>query len=306
MKCFRFLLTLAGATLWLAGCQERLPVELVSDESAHVFDVRFVEKLDSKLIIDSSVDSTGLLYRDEQMFPATLLVNSVKSDLGGGRKKFSFSRILINDKRNPITDSGRVVGYLGLDVGKAKLNALNLPKIIRPYRTPSTLSILQNAGPSYALVEELDRVPVDPGIIPGQHYAFIADGRGAVKPFTVTIQGPDEITIIEPKALSIVPKDEDLQARWDGVAGESFKVVISLYNPNAIVVVQPLASMGVQRGKNSVTIPAKLLQALPLSSDNRYLFSFISLNQKKTQIPGYSESVLVQAASIHNLIFWLR
>jgi hypothetical protein len=242
------------------------------------------------------------------MYPATLLVNGVKSDFGTSRSAFSYSRILINDKRNVIRNlsNNRVIGYLGMDVGNAKINAVPLPKTDRPFRTYSSFSPQWTAGSAYTLVDQDNASAGSFVYVPGQNYRFVADGHGAVSSFELGIRSPDEITVLQPRAGSVVFRDVDLQIRWNGNRGDSLRVTISSFDAQANIPVKPILQLNVVDGANSIIIPAKILKALPQNGDGHFLFSVISSNMSVTNIPGYSENVLVQASSIHNILLWLK
>ena len=158
------------AVLWLVGCQEKLPVELTTDQSASALEVKVLPAIDSTLIVDASVDTSGVLQTEEQAYPATLLVSGVKTDFGTYRSTFSYSRILLNDPKHPITrtdqqqdsqsnqGAAKVIGYLGMDVGNAKVNSVDLPKTFRPLRTWSSVEPNQFAGRT----EDLEAHPLRP------------------------------------------------------------------------------------------------------------------------------------------------
>jgi hypothetical protein len=295
------------ALLWLVGCQENSPVELALEQGTPALEVKVLPAIDPNLIVDASVDTSGVMQQEEQLYPATFLVNAVRTDVGASHNSFSYSRVLLNDKRSRITDSlGNVIGYLGLDVGAAKVNTVDLPKTLRPYRTWTSFSPGYNAGPAYTLVDQ-DNQPVGNFTYAArQTYRFVAGGRGSVSPFELAISSPEEITILEPKAGSVVFKNDDLQVRWNGKVGGTFRVLISSFNANSNVPVKPFLQVDVKEGINSLTLPAKVLKNLQVNSDGRYLFSFISMNRSVTSIPGYTGNVLVQAASIHNIQLWVK
>ena len=316
MRSLRFIILIV-ATLWIVGCQEKLPVELTTEQSAAALEVKVLPAIDSTLIVDASVDTSGVLQTEELAYPATLLVNGVKTDFGSYRSTFSYSRILLNDTRRPITQSAdlstqsnqgsaKVIGYLGLDVGNAKVNSVDLPKTFRPLRTWSSVSPGQNAGKTYTLVDQ-DNVPI-PNFTysAGQSYRFVADGKSTVSSFTKEIVSPDEITVLEPKAGSILFRNEDIHLRWDGKRGEQLRLLISSFDAKSNTPVKPLLQLSIEAGSSSITIPAKVLQSVRTNSEGRYLFSFISSNRVTTTVPGYDGNVLVQAASIHNVLLWLK
>ncbi len=63
MRRSSFILALI-AVLWFTGCQEKFPVELALDQSAAALEVKVLPAIDSTLIIDASVDTSGVLqYR---------------------------------------------------------------------------------------------------------------------------------------------------------------------------------------------------------------------------------------------------
>lgn len=304
------LVALIIAAFWIEGCQEKLPVELTPEQSATTLQVSVVPAIDSTLIVDASVDTSGVLQAEEQMYPATFLVNGVKTDYGSYRSTFSYSRILLNDKKKPITDMAmsKVIGYNGIDVGNAKVNTVDLPKTSRSVRTWTSYLPGLNAGKSYMLVDQ-DDVPI-PNFTysAGQSYRFVADGKNAVSSFSKEINSPDEITVVEPKAGSIAFRNEDLHVRWGGKPGGNVRLLISSFDAKSNVPVKPLLQfdIDVREVTNTLVVPAKILQSVRANSDGRYLLSFISSNRITTTIPGYEGNVLVQAASIHNVLLWLK
>jgi len=294
------------ALFWLVGCQEKSPVELTLDQSPAALEVKVLPVIDSTLIVNASVDTSGVLQQEEQLYPATFLVNGVKTDLGTSQSVFSYSRVLLNDKLSPIQESGKVIGYLGLDVGVAKVNTVDIPKTLRPYRTGTSFSPDYNAGHAYTLVDQDNKPIGNFAYAAGQTYRFVADGSGAVTSFELAIASPEEITILEPKAGSVVFKGDDLQVRWSGTVGGSFRLLISSFDGQSNIPVKPLLQVDVKEGTSSMTLPAKVLKGLPTDTDGRYLFSFISMNRSYPSVPGYTERVLVQAASIHNIELWVK
>ena len=302
-----FIIFAVFAALWIVGCQEQLPVELTADQSAAALEVKVLPAIDSTLIVEASVDTSGITQSEEQTYPATFLVNGVKSDLGTSRTSFSYSRILINDLKSGITNiEGKLIGYNAIDVGLAKVNSVALPKLARPLRTYTSFLPGYNAGSAYTLVDKDDAPIADFTYAPRQHYRFVAAGRGSVSSFELGIDSPEEVTIVEPRAGSVVFRDKDLQIHWDGKAGASFRILVSSFDPESNVAVRPLVQVDVKEGSNSITIPSMLLKGLRANSDGRYLFSFISSNRNVVRIAGYKENVLVQASSIHNVLLWLR
>ncbi|HTY37731.1 MAG TPA: hypothetical protein VMH23_11500 [Bacteroidota bacterium] len=303
--------------LWFVGCQEKLPVELAADQSASALEVKVLPAIDSTLIVDASVDTSGVLQTEEQAYPATLLVSGVKTDFGTYRATFSYSRILLNDPKHPITRtdqqdsqssvSAKVIGYLGLDVGNAKVNSVDIPKSFRPFRTWSSVEPNQFAGRTYTLVDE-DNAPASNFVYAaGQQYRFVADGKNSIPAFSKEISSPDEITLVEPKAGQILFRSDDLHLQWQGKRGQQLRLLISSFDEQSNVPVKPLLQVSIQEGSSSVTIPAKVMQSVQANGSGHYMLSFISSNSISTTIsPDYDGSVLVQAASIHNVLLWLK
>lgn len=294
------------ALFWITGCQEKLPVELAPEQSPAALEVKVVPAVDPSLIVDTSVDTSGITQQEEQTYPATFLVNGVKTDLGTSKSTFSYSRMLLNNRKRPISNDLKVIGYEGLDVGNARVNSVNLPKTSRPFRTYETFVPIWNAGSSYMLVDQNDQPISDFSYAAGQQYKFRADGKGKVPTFELSVQSPEEITVVEPRAGSVAFRDEDLKIRWNGTVGSTFRILISLFDPQSNIPVKPLLEVTVKEGVNSVVLPAGLLKGLQSRTSDRYLFSVISSNRIRTRVSGYDEDVLVQASSIHNVLLWLK
>jgi len=305
MRSSNFVLVLL-ALFWITGCQEKFPVELAPEQSPAVLEMKSIPAIDPALIVEASVDTSGVTQAEERTYPATFLVNGVKTDLGYSKSTFSYSRMLLNDRKAPISDYGKVIGYLGLDVGNAKVNSVNLPKTSRPLRTYESFVPGWNAGASYMLVDQNDQPISDFTYAAGQQYRFRADGKGKVASFELSVQSPEEITVVEPRAGSVAFRDEDLKIRWNGSIGSTFRVLISSFDPQSNIPVKPLLEVTVKEGTNSVVLPAGILKGLQNRSAGRFLFSVISSNRIRTRVPGYSEDVLVQASSIHNVLLWLK
>ncbi|MDI6767975.1 MAG: hypothetical protein QME52_14235, partial [Bacteroidota bacterium] len=60
--------------------------------------------------------------------------------------------------------------------------------------------------------------------------------------------------------------------------------------------------MKVRNTKGEITLPTKILELLPIRRFQRYLFTITSENRFTMRIEGYPSDVLVQAASIHNVL----
>jgi hypothetical protein len=155
------------------------------------------------------------------------------------------------------------------------------------------------------LLDQNDQPISDFTYAPRQSYRFRADGRGKVGSFELAVQSPEEITVVEPRAGSVVFRDEDLQIRWSGAIGSTFRILISSFDPKSNIPVKPLLEVGVKEGTNSIVLPAKILKGIQ-TGGGRFLFSVVSSNRIRTRIPGYPQDVLVQASSIHNVLLWLK
>ncbi|MFH0990171.1 MAG: hypothetical protein V1799_09170 [bacterium] len=304
---------LVVTSLWLVGCQEQMPVELTLDNPDQVLQASQIVEIDSLAILDSSIDTTGVLYNEEKEYGALLLVNGVKSDLSTGRETFSFSRIFMNWRNRPIVNEGKVKDYNGMPMDIAQLrrgeDTFNLPAVTRPYRTVHfSLPLPISSGRTYDSIGH-DKIGAQKKIYnPQGHYSFLAKGRYSTVTISEEIDAPSDITVTEPQSNSVIVKKENLTVRWSGAIGESFQVVMSIFSPTNHLVVKPVMKIQVQSGSNSITIPSKALQALEQSPNNRYMLSFISSNRKVKRIVdgGLEEKVLIQASSIHNIILWLK
>jgi hypothetical protein len=63
----------------------------------------------------------------------------------------------------------------------------------------------------------------------------------------------------------------------------------------------PVVQLRVINVKGEVTIPAKVLEILPLNRYSTFLLTVSSLNGNVAAIPGYHNDVLIRSTSIHNI-----
>jgi len=65
MRSLSFILVIV-ATLCMVGCQENLPVELASEQGAAMLEMKVLPAIDSTLIVDASVDTSGVLQAESR------------------------------------------------------------------------------------------------------------------------------------------------------------------------------------------------------------------------------------------------
>lgn len=303
--------TMVFVLIGLVGCDRPGPIEVYKDEAREPAEVTLLlgKQNDTLVVAESTYDFTGLLNEEEDAYPATMLVNGVKSDLDGNRVVYSYSRVILRDKNSPLTISGRfgqLDDYRRLDVGTVRVNGTVLERYEAIIQIRSLTLLPVRAGVFYKLVNEGNEQTKPFVFRASTEYALDADGKNNIAPFVKRINSPDEITLTEPKPYSLSFRDEDLVLRWQGKAGQRVNVLISLYDEEQKLPGKPIMLLKPSVKANALLIPSKLLQLVPRTSSGRYVLTIISSNRAEEQVAGYSGKVLVQSSSIHNVAVTLR
>lgn len=280
------------------SCETRSPFELGDAESANPLTVMLFAVGDTSLVAESSVDSSSLTARDEEVFPGTLVVTRVKTDRASSRTSFTFSRVLMNDRTKPIVYQGKKIGYAGKDVGTVRLNSSSVPKLNRTLKVKGKPVVQVNSGVYYRSGEV--------SVQPNSDFTFQVSGGDSVSPFSVAVRIPPDVTVSFPTAQTHLYRDEDVPVRCSGLGGSALQIVVSGYRDATGEIGPPLVQMQVENPREPFKIPAKVLRLLPRGEYERFVFSFISLNRAEMSVAGYREKVLVQAATIHNIVLPVR
>lgn len=236
----------------------------------------------------SPIDSSALLPRDQTGFDGSLVLNSVRHDRGNGIIQFSFARAFIGDMNRPVIGSTGHLGFHGFHLGTILLNGV--PMIERPHLLPGIDSVVVAgfeyvAGPVFRYM-------------PGTTYTWSVDSIGVSG---VTIEAPEIIEVSAPAGGSIVSREEPLHLEW---ASEG-EVVIIVSHIDRIGRPSPMLHLRPWNNGYAVVPPKVLELLLP---DGTYLLTFIRANREELTIdrPFVNGMLLVQAASVHNVVIQLR
>jgi hypothetical protein len=299
------------ALVGLLGCEKPGPIELIQEEYPEPLDVSLFASHDRDTLVVSeyNYDLTGLAPHEEGRYPGTILINGIKADVEGYPYVYSYSRAVFVDKDSLIPvwgQFGTVIEHPRLDVGNVQVDGILLEKkeVITQIRSVTLLPI--RTGILYRMVNEGNAHTVPFVYRANIRYGIHAEGRAHISAFTDAIDSPEEITVVEPKPYSLKFRDEDLVIRWNGKPGQQLHVIISLYDESRLRVGKPVMLLKSSVKSNGLRIPNKLIQLIPRTASGKYLMTVISANRLERRIAGFSGTVLVQAASIHNVGFTLK
>lgn len=301
---------LIGVMLMFSSCDHPSAIELVDERIAEPWEVVFLkENGDTTLVTETSVDLTGLTKEDENRFPGTILVTEVVSDLENHTSSLSYARILLEDRSAPFNVSGRFGSYTAyprIDIGKAALDKSEFELAEWILKIRSLTLILVRTGVFYKLGSD--------GVTSGKPFTFKHDhdysleveGKGAVKSFGMQIETPGRLSLRGISTRSLILRDEDLYIHWSGKAGPLVQIIFSTYDVTRARADKPLMMLKANPRGKSVVVSSKLLRLLPKNETGKYLVSVVSANRSLAKLDGYSEDVLVQAATIQNVLVTIR
>ncbi|GEM_PF-1002862 len=306
----------------LPACQEQNPITLQDgdfiDEPITVRlttsprDTSRVQILKS----ETTLDVTGLISEDEIQYPGLILVMGVKSDLGGGRIRLSYSSIMLKNLKDTVDVKGGFGVYRDfryIDVGRARLDQteFNVAQVIVQILSLQLINVpvgvVHKLG-NNVVSSTRQEVSVSSTweYTPRHTYVVSAEGKNRIGAFALPIQSPDEVTITNIKAQEYVFRDEDLIVRWRGEPGSFVRLIFSSYDETTGRASHPSMVLETRSRSQALRVPSKLLKLIPSTPNGKHLISLVSANRMNVSLPGYEYGVLLQAASIHNIVISLR
>jgi hypothetical protein len=306
----------------LPACQEQNPITLQEEDA---IDEPVMVRLQtsppetSRVQVfksETTLDVTGLIREDEMQYPGLILVMGVKSDLGGGRSRLSYSSIMLKNLKDTVDVKGGFGVYRDfryIDVGRARLDQteFNVAQVIVQILSLQLINV--NVGVVHKLGNNIissarQEVSLSSTweYTPRHTYVVSAEGKNRIGAFALPIQSPDEVTITNIKPQEYVFRDEDLIVRWNGEPGSFVRFIFSSYDETTGRASHPFMVLETQSKARALRIPSKLLKLIPSTRNGKHLLSLVSAHRTNVSLPGYDYGVLLQAASIHNIVISLR
>ncbi len=270
----------ASVVLLLVGCQKPTEVQLTGDETQ--IDLETVNDPDGSFD-RAAVDSTALLPREQQDYAGFVTLTSIRTDIGNLSRTTVVGRVVIEDKRRPVTFNGRRM-FIGYRLGLVRIDgAFMIPR-------ERLVGGMVSAGFEY--VREV------PTYEPGRTYTFSADSIGSV-----SLTASDVVTVEAPVSGTAVLRDRDLPLRWRG-RGHLKIIVSALRVENGQFHTTPLLAFSPRKNEGRALVSRRILNGLPRGA---YVFTFAITNREERPLPGrYGGLVLLQASSLHNIVVELR
>ncbi|MBA4313431.1 MAG: hypothetical protein C0417_12480 [Chlorobiaceae bacterium] len=275
--------------LW-HGCQELEPVSITNENN----DTQFIEMqtigntIDS-LLAPSGVDSFGLVGSTGKYF-ARMIITGIRNDLPLRSDSVSQAEAIFLDRLNPFQANGRTFAYPSFDIGSILLNGDTLIKQQRQTRISGKDSLL---GYRYQLRKNYSYES-------GKIYRWQITGNGNIDSTEISISSPSEIRVLQIYPPAILP-GVPLNIKWQ-CTNKFVNIVVSRESGLQQKSWVPIIHLKVRNSKGEVIIPEKILDLLPTKQYRRFLFTFSSESKFSTNLNGYPDSVLVESASLHNIL----
>lgn len=289
----RLILCSAFFALAIAGCKQPSEIELTDDVA---FENVVVDQLERQ-----SVDSTGLLPREDASFAGQLLLTSTTTSSSRGVETSASSRVVFEDRLQPIRirvgQDSVVRGFHGLRIASVLLNDVPMDERVRRFTNIGGEGV---AG-GFEYVKDLRLVYAD-----RRRFTWRIASPLTVGNFEASIESPERMEVISPVGGATIARAEDLEVKWRG-RGEIGLIISAIARDPIItskVITKPIFSSRLSKADGRVKISRKVLRALPVADG--YVFTFIRLNREVKTINRFNGNVLIQAVSIHNCIVTLR
>jgi hypothetical protein len=292
MKALNFTKTLIFLFLpifWY-GCQEIQPVSIIDENNdTQLIEMKAIGDAVDSLFVTSGIDSSGLGGNNGKYF-ARMVVTGILYDLPLRSDSISQAEAIFLDRLNPLLTNGRTSAYPSFDVGSILLNGDTLRKQQRQTRIFGKDSSL---GYRYQMRENYSYEA-------GKNYRWQITGNGNIDSAEVSIIAPSEIRVLNIYPQAILP-GVPLYIKWQ-CANKFVNIVVSREGGQQQKTWIPTLHLKVRNSKGEVTIPEKILDLLPTNKYRRFLFTFSSESKFSINFNGYQDSVLVESASLHNIL----
>jgi hypothetical protein len=272
------------------GCQEIQPVSIIDENNdTQLIEMKAIGDAVDSLFVTSGVDSSGLGGNNGKYF-ARMVVTGILYDLPLRSDSISQAEAIFLDRLNPLLTNGRTSAYPSFDVGSILLNGDTLRKQLRQTRISGKDSSL---GYRYQMRE-------NDSYEAGKNYRWQITGNGNIDSAEISIIAPSEIRVLNIYPQAILP-GVPLYIKWQ-CANKFVNIVVSREGGQQQKTWIPTLHLKVRNSKGEVTIPEKILDLLPTNQYRRFLFTFSSESKFSTNFNGYQDSVLVESASLHNIL----
>jgi hypothetical protein len=275
----------------LPGCQKPGPIEILDQtDDSDLIDLRQINPVSDTLLAHPGIDTAG--PGSTQNFFGNFTFTAVRYDLPLRSDSFVHAEASLLDRTRPISINGRTIAYPSLDLGSITIDGDTLERVER--RIPLML-------PGHdTLAGFLYRLKNVTAYSPGSVYHWKASGSSQIGAFDIPFTAALAMNVLDitPRFVSITGP---MTVHWV-CANPTVTITISREGDLLQRQWVPILQMRVSNTKKGVTIPQKILEMLPVRRFQRFLFTFSSDIQFSTHISGYTEDVMIQSASVHNIL----
>ena len=214
----------------------------------------------------------------------------------------SYAITLFNDDLSPSSEvrfNNEVIGHTGKDLGVVKLNDADLSKDVHYVTLPGVAG--QGSPRGFYYHSAMIPFAGMEGFAFTQNQVYFAEGMGFQTPVALT-----RVTVKPNSGQNTIVRDKELQIQFQGSPSTPSRVqfIISTYDPNSRSVIMKRVNRQAVLVGGSMSPPLDVFTLGQLPADSRYfLFTFVSINSSVlTPQAGYSNDVLLYAASVYNVI----
>jgi len=277
--------------IFSSGCHEVAPIELIDNgDDSKLIEMKAIGNEVDSLSVSSTVDSSGLIGSENSKYFARMIYTGIYFETPNRKDSIIQTEAIFLNKMNPILVNNKVMTYPSIDVGTIAVDADTLVKHQRRIRMMMKDSII---GCLYKFRKDYD-------FQSNRLHHWYGDGNGAIKPFDIQFTTPSDIKIekVIPRGIQ---NGTPLYFKW-----RCNNPVIDLIISREGGVLQrswvPVIHLRIRNEKGEITIPTKILEILPTKKYKHFLFTFSSSSQSEQSIEGYPDTVLVQTASLYNIL----
>jgi len=283
------IVTLFG--LFWSGCKNPGPVELFDEQDdSKLIEMKSVGITSDSLYIQSGTDSTGLLGSENSKYRSKMIYAGIRYGFSPMADSLVQAEAIFMDTTNPVFNNGKIIAYPSFDAGMLTVDGDTLNKYQRRIRMPMSGSDTA-VGYIYKLKKRY-------AYLSGHSYNWRGTGSANIGSFDIPCTTPPEIVITEISSRYI-DNTNPLYIKWN-CANPVINLIISREGGLQRRTWVPVLHLKIRNTKGEITIPAKILEILPIKNYKNFLFSFISETRFTSTVSSYG-SVLIQTASIHNI-----
>jgi hypothetical protein len=284
----------------ISGCQSPAPIDLVNPQSPPPIIVQPPELASNLSATTSDVDSSFYFPALNNPQFAQLTIEGAIYDGPSQHQTATIARAIFFDPATRFV-LGTDTLFKTVMPASVLVDSFKLEAASKDFQVPSTGQTIMLGN--QLLLFNNDGSGGDGIAYQSSHqYHWSVTGGKGIPSFQTDFTSPPQIQVTT-SPLTTLNSSTDAAFHWKG-GGATVKIDISSVDARGYPTA-PLFHLLITENHGSTTIPKEVLSILP-HNQTEFLFTFSSATTESIHVSGYSDAILVQVVTSHNLLLHIR